>query len=195
MNKKYSGNGNNKKKIKHLVNNSTILQRISPRAILSVTSQIIPQLKNKIDGLMDKLLSINKEKLLTSVGSLLVAETMLLGIAGCSPQNSNSSQYYFNEFQELEDSIVTELGYNPEEVTIVQGRDGYYLAYTDKLQEGVYLSPNGEVSNRVKVRDENGNTASIPLEAKKQLDEASNKLNSPNLNNKTNTTSEEPERD
>lgn len=43
----------------------------------------------------------------------------------------------------------------------------------------MYIASNGTVSNRVKVRDEEGNVVSIPFEAKEQLDEALKKANSP----------------
>lgn len=92
MGKKYFGNENSKKKIENLKNNSTILQRISPNAILTVTKKIIPQLKDKIDGFMSKSPNINKEKLITSVASLLTATTILLSFAGCSSDISKTSR-------------------------------------------------------------------------------------------------------
>lgn len=103
----------------------------------------------------------------------------------------------YTNYNELKSSIVESLGYNPTEVTIVQGRDGYFLAYTEKLQEGIYFTPVGEISNDVKVRDDKGNIVSLSPEAKKQLDDASKNLNLPNNNAdaKSGITSEEPERD
>ena len=90
MSERYSGNGNNKKKMENLKNNSTILQRISPKAILTVFKEILPQLKDKMNELMSKLTSINKEKLITGLASLLISGTLLL--TGCSQDISNSTR-------------------------------------------------------------------------------------------------------
>ena len=90
MSKKYFGNGNTKKKMENLKNNSTILQRISPKAMITVFKEVMPQLKDKMNELMSKLPSINKEKLTTTLGALLIVGTMLL--AGCSQDISNSSR-------------------------------------------------------------------------------------------------------
>ena len=107
-----------------------------------------------------------------------MAATALITSTGCSthPQKAEeSSSYSFSQYDELknlEKSIIENLGYNPEEVTIILGRDGYFLAYTEKVEEGVCISSNGTVSERVKLRDTEGNIVSIPYNDQEALRKA-----------------------
>lgn len=80
--------------------------------------------------------------------------------------------YFKLIYQEFENTIVKKLGYDPEKVQIVMGRDGYFLADKAKLAEGVYIEDYGTISNRVKIRDEKGESIPIPTEDIKELDEA-----------------------
>lgn len=193
-NKKYFGNVS--KKMENLKNNSTLLQRMSPKAILTVVKEIIPQLKDKINGLMLKLSNINKKKLISSLPALLLAGAMTVSFAGCSPEISDQSlkKYDYTTLHELEIDIIESLGYDPQKVAIVFGRDGFYLADKDKMEEHVYISSNGTVSNRVKVRDEEGKVVSIPFEAKNELYKAMMKANIPTKSSNS-TSSKEPERE
>ena len=169
MEKKYSGNGYGYKKMKHLANNTTILRRISPKAILTVVSEILPQLKNKIKELTSKFPNLNKPKILMSTAALLAAGTMLMGFSGCSQQHTSESPKQINE---VKNSIIMDLGYSPEEVEIVMARDGYHLVYTEKLKEGVIFSSTGEISRDALVKGPDGKIVRLSAETKEELDNA-----------------------
>lgn len=80
---------------------------------------------------------------------------------------------YFGAMQrELEDSFIRKLGYEPEEIGIVMGRDGFFLAYKEKMKNKVFIASNGTVSDRVKVTDEHGRIVEIPNEMKKVLQDS-----------------------
>ena len=90
MSKKYYGNENTSKKIKDLKDNSTIIQRLSTEAILSMIEKIVPQLKEKIDNLTSKSPNIDKQKLIQAVSAILAISVVLL--SGCSKDISNSAR-------------------------------------------------------------------------------------------------------
>jgi len=193
MGKIYFGDAENKKKMNELKENSTILQRISPKAILAITKNIIPQLKDKIDNLISKASNLDKVFLKRSIAALLLAGTILTA-SGCSQENhrepsdgelDNTSstvqneeekrlQYISLKFKEAKEYIIKELGYDSDEVNIASGRDGWYLVEEGK--EPLYTDA-GKISNGAKIRDESGKVVKIPLEYKEILDEMSELLN------------------
>lgn len=188
--------GNIKEKIEKL-KELPISKRLSTRAIFSTIAEVMPELKNKIKENFSALSKLTKENAIKIAGALLLSGSLLLSSVGCSalPQHSSShSVPQNNEFQDLKNSIVTELGYNPEEVTIAYSRDRnwYLIAAGNTL-----YSPIGELSDSCKLKDSEGNIIQIPPEMIKKLDEASKRLFFPKYNsdNKTNASSEEPERE
>ena len=84
--------------------------------------------------------------------------------------------------KEIKSSIVKNLGYDPNEVEVIMGADGFYIADKSKMEEGVYIASDGSVSDRVKIKDEEGNDVRIPSESLEILKNATNTLSSSAFN-------------